>query len=278
MQDKINYDNYKILFDGELMAQGTMTHGSLLDFYKVITDFSLEEVVKKQRDFDELGKYLDYNFSQYAKPLEFIDCLYSRYKPFWINSVDFIPLIGNLKTGIQSMVTEYVINWIIKKIESSSIGTYSDTAMGYQIREIYDEIQAKKGGLITSSNILPITISTPKGYDLGYTVEQLETLHTKLIEGNFLDRNTQLEHFKNAFNGEVLAEEFEPLKWLKSYYASIFVYEYIGHKTPWQIVERVFDNGTSNSLKNAYNPKSLTLSDNQKNAKQSLDKIFKSLP
>lgn len=129
-------------------------------------------------------------------------------------------------------------------------------------------------------------ISTPtpphqaevKGFDLCLDDTQLENLHEKLIERKFLEKTTKLQDFKNAFNGEVLAEDFEPLKWKVNYYASIFVTYYIGHKTPWKVAAQVFDNGTIDSLKNAYKPKNGLLSDKQKNAKELLDKIFKSLP
>ncbi len=113
------------------------------------------------------------------------------------------------------------------------------------------------------------------GYDLGYSDTQLETLHKQLIERNFLTNTTKLEHFKNAFNGQDLVD-FERLKWVKSYYASIFVW-HLGHETPWQIAVKVFNNGSIDSLKNGYSPNNLLLSNKQKTAKLSLDSILKSL-
>ena len=116
-----------------------------------------------------------------------------------------------------------------------------------------------------------------KGFDLGLDKPQLDSLHNALIEQKLLVK-CEFKHFENAFNNEVLAEDFKQLKWRVQYYASIFVRHYIEHDTPWKIATQVFDNGTIDSLKNAYNPKSSVLSDNQKNAKELLDKIFKSLP
>jgi hypothetical protein len=115
----------------------------------------------------------------------------------------------------------------------------------------------------------------PKGYDLGIDT-QLESIYNALID-KFLDKNTKLGHFKNAFNGEPLID-FVKLKWRKQYYASIVIRHCVEHDTPWQNAVQVFDNGTVSSLKNAYKPDDPLLSKNQRNAKLLLDKIFKSLP
>ena len=93
----------------------------------------------------------------------------------------------------------------------------------------------------------------PKGYDLNLSVPQLETLHTKLIEGKFLDINTKLKHFKNAFNGNVLAVDFEQLKWLQEdTILSLFV-ALTNHKNKWKIAESVFENCDSGNLRKTFN-------------------------
>ena len=71
-------------------------------------------------------------------------------------------------------------------------------------------------------------VSTPtpaevKGYDLRLDDTQLETLHGELIKGKFLDEITNVEHFKNAFNGEVL-KDFEPLKWTNPTMGAVFFF------------------------------------------------------
>ncbi|MES2519309.1 MAG: hypothetical protein V4585_14435 [Bacteroidota bacterium] len=102
-------------------------------------------------------------------------------------------------------------------------------------------------------------IPTPKpphkaeetGYNLGYSDTQLETLYGKLI-GNYLDKNTQLEDFKNSFNGEVLAEG-KRLKWIGSKTVlSLFVGLLI-HDNKWKIAESVFENCNSRNLAKSFN-------------------------
>ena len=57
------------------------------------------------------------------------------------------------------------------------------------------------------------SISTNKGFNLGYSETQLKALHKALTDNNFLDNQTKEAHFINAFNGEVLTN-FEKLKWI----------------------------------------------------------------
>ena len=92
----------------------------------------------------------------------------------------------------------------------------------------------------------------PKGYYLGLSEPQLETLHRKLIDGIFLDRNTKLEHFKNAFNGEVLAEGFKQLKWLENKSVLSLFVGLINHKNKWKIAESVFENCDSGNLRKTF--------------------------
>ena len=61
-----------------------------------------------------------------------------------------------------------------------------------------------------------------QGFDLNLSVPQLETLHGLLIDDKFLIR-CEFKHFKNAFNGEVLAEDFEPLEWIDKTQRNHFV-------------------------------------------------------
>ena len=51
------------------------------------------------------------------------------------------------------------------------------------------------------------------GFKLDYSEEQLTALHTALMNDNFLEKDSNLGHFKNAFNGQVLTK-FKPLKWI----------------------------------------------------------------
>ena len=57
------------------------------------------------------------------------------------------------------------------------------------------------------------SISTNKGFNLGYSETQLKALHKALTDNNFLDNETEEAHFINAFNGEVLTN-FRKLKWI----------------------------------------------------------------
>lgn len=91
-------------------------------------------------------------------------------------------------------------------------------------------------------------ISTPtppqqaevKGFDLGYTDTQLENLHGELIKGKFLDGNTKLDHFKNAFNGKILVD-FEPLNWSVPTMGAVFFFYFTNKKPEWTKYKHLFE-------------------------------------
>lgn len=115
-----------------------------------------------------------------------------------------------------------------------------------------------------------------KGFDLGLTEEQLKALHQQLIDEKFLDKNTKLNHFINAFNGEVL-KDFKRLEWLKSVFGAIFLkvnFDTDSKKLKvWQNAEKIFDNGNATSLRNADKG-----TDKHKDYFKKLSEIIKSLP
>ena len=101
------------------------------------------------------------------------------------------------------------------------------------------------------------------GFDLGYTDTQLESLYVQLITDNFIDKNTQLEHFKNAFNGTKLVTGFKPLKWIEPTMGAVFFFHVKKTKHPqWtkysylfepanykQLLSQSRQNGTFDALK-----------------------------
>lgn len=91
------------------------------------------------------------------------------------------------------------------------------------------------------------------GFNLGYTDTQLETLRTALIDSKFLDSNTQLEDFKNAFSGEVLAEDFKPLKWIKNKSVLSLFVGLLNQENKWKIAKSVFENCDSRNLAKSFN-------------------------
>ena len=116
-----------------------------------------------------------------------------------------------------------------------------------------------------------------KGFDLGIAENQLITLHQRLIDNKFLSKNTDIEHFKNAFNGLELAKDYKPLKWSKSVCGAIFLKVNFDTDSKnlkvWQNAEKIFDNGNADSLKNA--DKGI---DKHKYYFKKLSEIIKSLP
>jgi hypothetical protein len=91
----------------------------------------------------------------------------------------------------------------------------------------------------------------PKGYYLGLSVPQLETLHALLI-GKFLDSNTSIDHFKNAFNCEDL-KDFVKLKWIGSKAVLSLFVGLLNHDNKWKIAESIFENCDSRNLAKSFN-------------------------
>lgn len=75
-----------------------------------------------------------------------------------------------------------------------------------------------------------------RGFDLGLTEPQLIILHKHLVDDNFLDKNTKLNHFINAFNGEVLQADFQQLEWIEPTKGAIFI-EVFTKNNPWTKLE-----------------------------------------
>jgi hypothetical protein len=91
------------------------------------------------------------------------------------------------------------------------------------------------------------------GFNLGYSDERLITLHTVLSDNNFLKKESNLDHFKNAFNGEVLAEGFEQLKWIKNKAVLSLFVGLLNDNNKWKIAQTVFENCNSRNLAKSFN-------------------------
>jgi hypothetical protein len=78
------------------------------------------------------------------------------------------------------------------------------------------------------------------GYKSIYSDTQLENLYNNLI-GNFLDGNTKLEHFKKAFNGELLGGDFEPLKWIEPTMGAVLFFHISKQKPQWRKYSYLFE-------------------------------------
>lgn len=90
-----------------------------------------------------------------------------------------------------------------------------------------------------------------KGFDLGLDKPQLESLHNTLIEQKLLVK-CEFKHFENAFNSEVLAEDFKQLKWNKSKAVLSLFVGLLNHGNKWKIAETVFENCNSRNLAKAF--------------------------
>ena len=274
------------------------THGNQLRDHLMITyDINLNDL-NRMRLFHKLIEKV------YNETVKLKGCFDNSWNHILENKDKSIDYLMKMKTVLPSSPTleewnDFERDFLKKDVSTRGGGTTmgndvvcelrtANNEVSYFTKDFFDDLtklfEYRKDVLaLIIRELEPINTKTVKpqeplkGYDLGLSEPQLETLHRKLIDGIFLDGNTKLEHFKNAFNGNVLVD-FEQLKWKKNYYASIFVTHHIEHRTPWQVAERVFNNGSHTSLKSGYYSKSLTLSDNQIKAKESFDKILRSLP
>lgn len=84
------------------------------------------------------------------------------------------------------------------------------------------KMYVEKNGLIETYE------SNLRGYNLGFSEEQLNKLYFMLIEAEFLSTNTKLSHFINAFNGGLLCDDFEAIKWKNKTKGAIFIKHYFG--------------------------------------------------
>lgn len=118
--EKINFDNYEILKNNEDSLTGKSScpeFTDMFDFYEIIAKFSMEEIVKKYRDFEELGRYLDYNL-YLSSPFHFLGFFRFAYQPFYSQrlSSENVNIKNQFNLSIQYKIAEYVNEWIKSKI------------------------------------------------------------------------------------------------------------------------------------------------------------------
>ncbi len=140
MQDteKINYDNYPLLFDGRLMGYDTETQGFEY-LYEMLPYFVTTEIIEKRRDWSEFGAYLDYNYYRYKNPHEFLKFFYDGFYPLYLHGVKYEPIHDSTNMVTLSLVTDYVINWLAEKMESTTVN--NDTEKGLVIRGMYETLR-----------------------------------------------------------------------------------------------------------------------------------------
>jgi len=121
---------------------------------------------------------------------------------------------------------------------------------------------------------------TKKGFQSNLSDKQIESLFNQLINGNYIDKNTNENHFKAIFKNENLPNDFIPIKKTKSctvVLLAYFVSELFQKNNPndyWYIAENCFDvKNLKQSLNNAYqfNP------DRKPRRYKSIDTILKNL-
>lgn len=126
--------------------------------------------------------------------------------------------------GIEINLEEYIYDKLDNNCKIDLSVFYNNVTEGWHISDvilarILSPIQYKRFLEIEESNLKnnKPAITKPDvpdtGFNLGYSGEQLTTLRTALTDNNFLEKESNLEHFKNAFNGEVLTN-FKKLKWI----------------------------------------------------------------
>lgn len=140
-KEKINYSEYEILRGGLVLHWFEPKLTSLVngngrkedflpnmycgngDFYMIIANFCLKEIVEKCRDWEELGKFLDYNFYRCPDYILFLNFIYFSYKPYFTNSFsehDF-EIVKRFDLPINRKIAQYAKEWIRLKIESLNL-------------------------------------------------------------------------------------------------------------------------------------------------------------
>ena len=127
------------------------------------------------------------------------------------------------------------------------------------LKDLYDAILIKDGQLNRLINDLenylkPIETPAPaieqRGFDLGLAEPQLTLLYKELMDKTFLSKNTEQEHFINAFNGCLLNDDFKPLKWIEPTAGAICFHHLTAGKPKWKAIEHLFEPANYKNLLN----------------------------
>ncbi|MBA4852403.1 hypothetical protein [Emticicia sp. BO119] len=102
-------------------------------------------------------------------------------------------------------------------------------------------------------NTKTINHNEQSGFNLNYTNKQLKELLNKLIESDFLPKNTSDKHFINAFDGNLLSDDFKQLDWNKGITNLSLFIGIFKHKNKWKKAEVIFLNIKSGNLRKSYN-------------------------
>lgn len=140
MQDteKIDFDNYPLLFDGQLMGYDTETQGFEY-LYEMLPYFVTTEKLTMRNDWEALGRLLDSNYEIYKKPNEFLKFLYNAFYPIHCQGVIHEPKHDGTNVVSLRLATDYVINWLAEKMESTAVN--NDTENGLVIRGMYETLR-----------------------------------------------------------------------------------------------------------------------------------------
>lgn len=139
MQDKINYDNYYLLIDGQLMGYDTPYTKGGEYLWEMLPFFVTTEIIEKRRDWTEFGAFLDYNYYRYKKPHEFLKFFYESFYHFHLHGVKYEPIHNSTNVVTLKLVTDYVINWLAEKMQSTAVN--NDTENGLVIRGMYETLR-----------------------------------------------------------------------------------------------------------------------------------------
>lgn len=155
MQDteKIDYDNYEFMYDknGYSRGEGIPIFKDVFDFYNVIGEFVLVEIINKQKDFSELGKYLDYNLAYNSnQSVDFLHYLYFVYEPYFNKDLtDYrVSWIEEFYPVYQFEIADYIKIWINGKVRIIGKNSLDEIGRGLIVNEMYATLPTK-------------TISTP---------------------------------------------------------------------------------------------------------------------